>query len=171
MLTAILMGPPGSGKSSVGKSLAHRMSLTFCDTDLVIEQECKKRIAEIFIEDGEPYFREIERSVVLDKLSKGQGILALGGGSVLDPITHAALTASDTPIIFLDVSLSSASPRVGFNRDRPLLLGNPRAKWQELMNARRPIYEDLATFTVQTDELTPSQVAERIADHLTSGVK
>lgn len=170
MLTAILMGPPGSGKSSVGKSLAHKLNLNFCDTDLIIEEKCKMSISEIFIDKGEPFFREIERTVVLEQLSTGEGILSLGGGSVLDPQTHAALSLSPTPVIFLDVSLSSASPRVGFNRDRPLLVGNPRAKWQELMNSRRPIYEELATFTILTDDLTASQVAQSIADHLASGV-
>ena len=100
--------------------------------------------------------------VVLDRLTEGVGVLSLGGGSVLDDKVQVALRKSPTPIVFLDVSLSSASPRVGFNRDRPLLVGNPRAKWQELMNSRRPIYEDLATFTVVTDELTPSQVSAKI---------
>jgi len=170
MLTAILMGPPGSGKSSVGKTLAHKLNLNFSDTDLIIEQRCQMSISEIFIDKGEPYFREIERSVVLDQLSTGEGILSLGGGSVLDQQARAMLSISSSPVIFLDVSLSSASPRVGFNRDRPLLVGNPRAKWQELMNARRPIYEELATYTVLTDELTVSEVAQKIADQLATGV-
>jgi shikimate kinase len=170
MLTAILMGPPGSGKSSVGKSLAHKLNLNFCDTDLLIEERCNMSISEIFVDKGEPFFREIEKSVVLEQLSSGDGILSLGGGSILDPQIRVALSDSNAPLIFLDVSLSTASPRVGFNRDRPLLLGNPRAKWQELMNARRPIYEELATYTVLTDDLTASQVAQNIIDHLASGV-
>jgi len=166
MLTAILIGPPGSGKSSVGKSLATRLGVAFSDTDTIIEKDSNKSISEIFIESGEPYFREIERAVVLDQLANGVGVLSLGGGSVLDQQAHSALANSARPIIFLDVSLASASPRVGFNRDRPLLVGNPRAKWQELMNARRPIYEGLATFTVLTDELTPAQVSQKIVDLL-----
>ena len=166
MLSAILIGPPGSGKSSVGKSLAQRMGVEFADTDTIIENKCKKSISDIFVESGEPYFREIERTVVLDRLENGEGVLSLGGGSVLDQQAHSALRNSPTPIVFLDVSLASASPRVGFNRDRPLLVGNPRAKWQELMNARRPIYEELATFTVSTDELTPSQVSSKIVELL-----
>jgi shikimate kinase len=166
MLSAILIGPPGSGKSSVGKSLAQRMGVEFSDTDTIIENKCKKSISDIFVESGEPYFREIERTVVLDRLENGEGVLSLGGGSVLDQQAQSALRNSPTPIVFLDVSLASASPRVGFNRDRPLLVGNPRAKWQELMNARRPIYEELATFTVSTDELTPSQVSSKIVELL-----
>jgi shikimate kinase len=166
MLTAILIGPPGSGKSSVGRALGERLKLSFADTDTLIEQRCKKSISEIFIEDGEPYFREIERAVVLDQLTIGTGVLSLGGGSVLDPLSHQALSSTATPIIFLDVSLSSASPRVGFNRDRPLLLGNPRAKWQELMNVRRPVYEGLADATILTDELTPAEVSHKIVELL-----
>ena len=166
MLSAILIGPPGSGKSSVGKSLAQRMGVEFSDTDTIIENECKKSISDIFVESGEPYFREIERAVVLDRLEHGVGVLSLGGGSVLDQQAQLALRNGLTPIVFLDVSLASASPRVGFNRDRPLLVGNPRAKWQELMNTRRPIYEELATFTLSTDDLTPSQVSSRIVELL-----
>ena len=166
MLSAILIGPPGSGKSSVGKSLAQRMGVEFADTDTIIEKKCSKSISDIFVESGEPYFREIERAVVLDRLEHGEGVLSLGGGSVLDQQAQCALRTNPTPIVFLDVSLASASPRVGFNRDRPLLVGNPRAKWQELMNARRPIYEELATFTVPTDDLTPSQVSSMIVELL-----
>jgi shikimate kinase len=166
MLSAILIGPPGSGKSAVGKSLAQRMGVEFADTDAIIEKKCSKSISDIFVESGEPYFREIERAVVLDRLEHGEGVLSLGGGSVLDQQAQCALRTSPTPIVFLDVSLASASPRVGFNRDRPLLVGNPRAKWQELMNARRPIYEELATFTVPTDDLTPSQVSSKIVELL-----
>ena len=166
MLSAILIGPPGSGKSSVGKSLAQRMGVEFSDTDTIIEKKWNKSISDIFVESGEPYFREIERAVVLDRLEKGVGVLSLGGGSVLDQQAQSALRNNPTPIVFLDVSLASASPRVGFNRDRPLLVGNPRAKWQELMNARRPIYEELATFTVPTDDLTPSQVSSKIVELL-----
>jgi shikimate kinase len=142
------------------------MGVEFADTDAIIEKKCSKSISDIFVESGEPYFREIERAVVLDRLEHGEGVLSLGGGSVLDQQAQCALRTSPTPIVFLDVSLASASPRVGFNRDRPLLVGNPRAKWQELMNARRPIYEELATFTVPTDDLTPSQVSSKIVELL-----
>jgi shikimate kinase len=142
------------------------MGVEFSDTDTIIEKKFNKSISDIFVESGEPYFREIERTVVLDRLEHGEGILSLGGGSVLDQQAQSALRTNSTPIVFLDVSLASASPRVGFNRDRPLLVGNPRAKWQELMNARRPIYEELATFTVPTDDLTPSQVSSKIVELL-----
>ena len=163
---AILIGPPGAGKSSVGKALGQRLSTNFADTDLLIEKQSGLRVSEIFLDKGEPFFRELEREIVLREIADFDGVLALGGGAVMNPDVEQALRLSSDPIFFLDVSLSSAAPRIGFNRDRPLLVGNPRAKWQELMNIRRPIYETLATHIVSTDSGTPSQIAQEIAEIL-----
>lgn len=162
MPAAILIGPPGAGKSSVGKSLAQKLHLDFHDTDHLIEESVGVSVSEIFLDKGEAFFREKEKEIVTSEIQNFSGVLSLGGGSVMDPLTAEILTNSGHPIIFLDVSLSRAAPRIGFNRDRPLLVGNPRAKWQELMNIRRPIYEKLATITVSTDSSTPSQVAQEI---------
>lgn len=158
----ILIGPPGAGKSSVGKSLARLLSEKFIDTDVVISEREKQSIGEIFVNKGEPYFRKIEEDVLLDELQNHSGILSLGGGAPLSNIAQDAIKKSGAPVVFLDVSLSAAAPRVGFNRDRPLLLGNPRAQWQELMNVRRPVYESLAQHQVLTDKLTPTQAATAI---------
>jgi shikimate kinase len=163
MPQVILIGPPGAGKTSVGKALGQRLSAEFADTDALIEKESGMRVSDIFTDKGEPYFREFEREIVLRELSSFNGVLALGGGAVINVEVEEALRDSSDPICFLDVSLASAAPRIGFNRDRPLLLGNPRAKWQELMNVRRPIYEALATLTVSTDSRTPSQIAQEIS--------
>lgn len=162
MPAAILIGPPGAGKTSVGKSLAQKLGLTFHDTDQLIEERAGIGVSEIFLDKGEEYFRELEKEIVGLEVQDFDGVLSLGGGSVMDPLTAQLLSDCADPVIFLDVSLSSAAPRIGFNRDRPLLVGNPRAKWQELMNIRRPIYEKLATITVLTDSATPSQVAQEI---------
>ena len=166
MPQVILIGPPGAGKTSVGKALGQRLSAEFADTDALIEKESGMSVSDIFTDKGEPFFRELEREIVLRELSSFDGVLALGGGAVINIEVEEALRNSSDPVCFLDVSLASAAPRIGFNRDRPLLLGNPRAKWQELMNLRRPIYEALATLTVSTDSRTPSQIAQEISDIL-----
>jgi shikimate kinase len=116
----------------------------FVDTDVVIAARENKSISEIFVDQGEPYFRKVEEEVLLDVLKNHKGVLSLGGGAPLSSSAQSAIKESGSTVIFLDVSLAAAAPRVGFNRDRPLLLGNPRAQWQELMNTRRPIYESLA---------------------------
>jgi shikimate kinase len=158
----ILIGPPGAGKSSVGKSLARLLQEEFVDTDVVIATRENKSISEIFVDQGEPYFRKVEEEVLLDLLKNHKGVLSLGGGAPLSSSAQSAIKESGSTVIFLDVSLAAAAPRVGFNRDRPLLLGNPRAQWQELMNTRRPIYESLAQHQVVTDKLSPTQAANAI---------
>ncbi len=166
MPVAILIGPPGAGKSSVGKSLALYLDTQFHDTDDPIENEQGMSVSEIFLDKGETFFRECEKEIVARAGANFTGVLSLGGGSVMDSATRELLLDSEHPVIFLDVSLASAAPRIGFNRDRPLLVGNPRAKWQELMNIRRPIYEELADITVSSDAATPSQLAREIASRL-----
>ena len=131
----------------------------------------RRPITEIFFDEGEPHFRELEREAVTTALATHAGILALGGGAVLDPLTQSALASyvkAGGNVVFLDVSLSAAAPRVGFNRSRPLLLGNPRAQWQKMMAARRPVYESVATMSINTDSISPKDVAAKIADALTS---
>ena len=166
MPLAVLIGPPGSGKSTVGRALAKRLTAQFQDTDSEIEKRSGKTVSEIFVEDGEPFFRELERTVVLDALQGFAGVLALGGGSVVDPLVAHALKSGEAPVVYLEVSLAQAAPRVGFNKDRPLLLVNPRAQWQSLMEKRRPIYESLATLTLSTDSAKAPEVAGQIISAL-----
>ena len=163
----ILIGPPGAGKSSVGKSLARLLEEDFIDTDSVISAAENQSISEIFVDKGEPYFRDLEIKVLLQQIANHTGVLSLGGGAPLSYVAQEAIKNCNAPVVFLDVSLAGAAPRVGFNRDRPLLLGNPRAQWQELMNARRPIYESLAHHHVVTDKLTPNEAAKQIVTLLT----
>jgi shikimate kinase len=158
----ILIGPPGAGKSSVGKSLARLLNNQFVDTDYVIAEQENMSISEIFVDKGEPYFREKELEVLLNQINTHSGVLSLGGGAPLSELAQSAIKSCGAPVVFLDVTLAGAAPRVGFNRDRPLLLGNPRAQWQELMNVRRPIYESLAHHCVVTDKLTPNEAATQI---------
>ena len=123
-------------------------------------------IYDIFLDEGEPFFRQVELEVLLRCLQESDAILALGGGSVLSDKAQLALKNSKAPIIFLDVSISNAAPRVGFNKDRPLLTLNPRQQWLTLMQVRRPIYESLATIKVNTDNRKPAEVAEEIHKQL-----
>ena len=163
---AVLIGPPGSGKSTVARLLSGLLDVTVRDTDVDVEKAAGRSISDIFVDSGEPVFRELERAAVLTALTGHDGVLALGGGAVLDADTDAALTAyaaGGGTVVFLDVSLAQAAPRVGFNTARPLLLGNPRAQWQALMDARRPVYSRLATLHVVTDGKRPAQVAAEVA--------
>jgi len=161
----ILIGPPGAGKTSVGKALAKKLSLNFLDSDKVVEEKSGKSIPEIFITDGEPAFREMERAAVIDLIENQDGVIALGGGSVMDlEVSKRLLPMAN--VVFLDVSISNAAPRVGFNRDRPLLLGNPRQQWIALMEKRRSTYEALAKTRVSTDNKKPVEVVEEIVKEL-----
>lgn len=156
------MGPPGSGKSTVGKYLSKELGLSLIDTDRLIEDKEGRSISEIFLADGEEGFRAIEKEIVLDVLKMEDCVIALGGGSVLDLDVQRELSEC-ADVVFLDVSISNAAPRVGFNKERPLLMGNPRQQWLQLMEKRRGIYELLATRTVSTDNRKPNEVAHEIA--------
>jgi shikimate kinase len=162
---AVLIGAPGSGKTTVGRILAQRLGVGFRDTDADVEQVAGKSVADIFVDDGEPRFRELEREAVTTALAEHGGVLALGGGAVMDPLTQSALegyTAGGGVVVFLDVSLADAAPRVGFNQSRPLLVGNPRARWTELMQRRRPTYERLASVRVLSDGRSAKDVAAEV---------
>lgn len=152
--------------------LARRLGLRGRDTDHDVEERAGKPIREIFVDDGEPHFRELEREAVTVALASHEGVLALGGGAVMDPETQRALAdyaADGGTVVFLDVSLAQAVPRVGLNAARLLLMGHPRAQWQALMDVRRPVYSAVSTAHVLTDSLTPEQVAEQIAGLLSAG--
>jgi shikimate kinase len=156
----VLVGPPGAGKSTVGRLLAQQHALPFRDTDADVEAAAGTTVSDIFVEQGEQAFRSLERSAVGAALAEHTGVLALGGGAVLDETTRAAL--SGHRVAFLDVTIDDAARRIGFNRDRPLLLGNPRAQWRKLMAERRPVYAAVATITVDTDGRSPQQVADEL---------
>ncbi|MDA2963446.1 MAG: shikimate kinase [Actinomycetota bacterium] len=162
MPQVVIIGPPGSGKSSVGKALAKSLGVNFLDSDAVVEKNSGKKIANIFLDDGEEFFRDLEFDALTTCLQDEESILSLGGGAPISQRAQDLLKKSKTPIVFLDVSLSVAAPRVGFNRDRPLLLGNPRAKWQALYDLRRPIYESLALITIKVDSMKLPEIVASI---------
>jgi len=158
MTRIVLIGAPGSGKTTVGVALAAHLQWPFVDTDALIEMKESKRITEIFVDEGEEYFREIEFKVLQEVLLEPSAVISLGGGAPISQRAQEALLASESSIVFLDVSLATAAPRVGFNRDRPLLLGNPRAQWQALSDQRRPIYEKLSTLSIKVDDMSVDEI-------------
>ena len=156
----VLVGPPGSGKSTVGRLLADRLGVEFRDTDSDIEAAAGKTVSDIFVEDGEARFRELELEAVTRALADYDGVLALGGGAVVNPVVRERL--SGHRVVFLDVGLAAASERVGFAQSRPLLVLNPRAELKRLMTERRPHYEAVATSVVMTDDRDPDDVAKDV---------
>ena len=161
----IFIGPPGSGKSSIGRELASLMQLKHIDTDSLIELKSGKRITDIFIEDGEGVFREIEREIVLQALDEDNSVISLGGGSILDSDVASKLR-NEPNVIYLEVSISNAAPRVGFNTDRPLLIANPRQQWLKLMESRKAIYEELGKKQISTDNRKPKEIAREILESI-----
>lgn len=160
----VLVGAPGSGKSTVGRLLADRLGRRFVDVDAVIEQRAGKPIAEIFADEGEPAFRAVEEATTLEHLEPGDAVVSLGGGAVLSPVIRAALAPH--PVVWLQVSAGAAAERVGLNAARPLLLGNVRGRLIQLLNQRTPLYAEVATVAVPTDGHTADEVVALVAGGL-----
>lgn len=154
----ILIGPMGSGKTTIGSLLAQKLGISFRDTDHLIEEQEGKTVSQIFLDQGEDAFRAIEKRVLREELLTDGTVLSLGGGAPISMDAQSALRAIASHIIFLDISLSTVAPRIGFNRDRPLLLNNPRGQWQTLMEARRPIYEAIADATINVDDKSEEEI-------------
>ncbi|GGL25184.1 shikimate kinase [Phycicoccus endophyticus] len=161
MPRVVLVGPPGSGKTSTGQALAALLGVGFHDTDAAVEAAQGRSVSDIFVVDGEPAFRELERAEVARALAEEDGVLALGGGAPVDPGTEAALRGHT--VVFLDVGIADAAKRVGFDRSRPLLSVNPRASWVRLMDERRAVYERVSTHVVDTAGRSVDEVASEIA--------
>jgi len=156
----VLVGSMGAGKTTVGGLVAAALGVGFADTDHLVEAAAGKPVSEIFVDDGEEHFRALERAAVADALEKYDGVLALGGGAVLDEGTRALL--ADQNVVFLQVGLSDAASRVGLGVSRPLLLGNVRGRIKQLLDERTPIYTSVARHTVATDGLSAAEVADRV---------
>ncbi|GAA3260797.1 shikimate kinase [Nonomuraea helvata] len=166
MTLAVLIGPPGSGKTTLGLLLAERLGVGFRDTDSDVEAVAGKPVSDIFVEDGEARFRELEHEAVRRALAEHDGILSLGGGAVLNEETQALLDGHH--VVYLQVGLSDAVQRVGLASARPLLVLNPRSQLKKLMEERRPVYERLASVTVVTDKREPEELADEIVKGLPS---
>ncbi|MBV7695522.1 shikimate kinase [Streptomyces sp. TRM70350] len=160
----VLVGPMGVGKSTVGQLLAERLGVGFRDTDEDIVAEQGRTIADIFVEDGEPAFRALEKQAVHTALAEHTGVLALGGGAILDAGTRELLAGHH--VVYLSMDVDEAARRTGLNTARPLLAINPRKQWRELMEARRHLYEEVARSVVATDDRTPEEVTQEVLNAL-----
>ncbi|MFJ8913807.1 shikimate kinase [Amycolatopsis sp. NPDC102389] len=163
---AVIIGPPGSGKSTVGPALAARLGLAFRDSDDDIVASVGKPITDIFAEEGEPAFRALEEEMVAKALAEHDGVLSLGGGAPITPGTRERLAGHT--VIFLNVGMAAGVQRAGLSTARPLLAGvNPRATYKSLLDARLPVYREVATFEIETDQLTADEVVEAAVIGLT----
>ena len=165
----VLIGPPGAGKSSVGALLASRLGVVFADTDDLVAAAAGKPVGDIFVEDGEPAFRELERGAVargLDAVQPEGGVLALGSGAVLDPDVRRMLAG--LVIVYLEADFATVARRIGMDRPRVVIPGNPRGRLRAMLEERRPVYAELASIAIQTDGRAPGEVASDLAKRLRS---
>ncbi|NLE99246.1 MAG: shikimate kinase [Propionibacterium sp.] len=159
-MSIALIGVPGAGKTTVGRALADRLGKSFVDVDQRNEEVLGKPIAEVFVDEGEPYFRQVEESATLELL-ESTDVVSLGGGAIMNERIREALQAHE--VIWLQVSVGQGSRRVGMNTVRPLMLGNVRGKLIELTRERTPFYESAATHAIDTDGREPEQIVDEIA--------
>lgn len=162
----IIIGPPGAGKTTVAGLVGSALGQPVRDSDHDIESNVGKSVADIFIEDGEEHFRQLEIEAIAAAVTDHDGVLALGGGAVTSPATRSLLTGHN--VVFLDVGLSAAVKRVGMNANRPLLLGNVRSTLKLLLDKRRPQYLDVARHTIDTDNQSAEEVAAEVLTFLRS---
>ena len=163
----VLIGPPTAGKSSVGELLAADLGVPFADTDALVARAARKPVGDIFVDDGELVFRELERGAVasgLDAVKAAGGVLALGSGAVLDPDVRRMLAGQ--VIVYLEAEFATVAKRIGMDRPRVVMPGNPRGRLRAMLEERRPVYAELATLTVSTDDLAPEEVAADLAKRL-----
>jgi shikimate kinase len=167
---AVLVGPPGAGKSTIGRRLARELGVPLYDTDHAIERETGRAISDIFANDGEQAFRTIEEDVVRRAVQTQNGVVSLGGGAVLSRNTRALLKGQ--AVVYLEISVAEGLRRTGASTKRPLLTGpDPGAKYRELMRRRRPLYREVATIRVRTDGRSPSRVVKQIVAKLSAQPK
>jgi shikimate kinase len=162
---AVLMGMPGSGKSTIGRRLAKALDLSLLDTDAKIVETTGRTIADIFSNDGEPEFRRVEEQVVRAALAEHDGIISLGGGAITSPGVRDALAGHT--VIFLEISAAEGIRRTTGGTVRPLLAGpDPAQKYRDLMSERVPLYRRAATMRVNTNRRNPGAVVRHIVERL-----
>lgn len=163
----VLIGSPGAGKTSVGRRVAERKHLPFADSDHLVEAVAGASVSDIFVNQGEAAFRDLEADTIATALQERTGVLSLGGGAVLREETRRRLAG--VPVGWLKVSLNEAVSRVGMNTARPLLLGNVRGTLSSLMAAREPIYAEVSDFVVDTSGRPLRDVVTEVCARLDEG--
>ncbi|WP_407688432.1 shikimate kinase [Mycobacterium sp. HUMS_1102779] len=162
---AVLVGLPGSGKSTIGRRLARALDVELLDTDAAIERRTGRSIADIFATDGEPEFRRIEEDVVRAALADHDGVVSLGGGAVTSPGVREALAGHT--VVYLEISAREGVRRTAGSTARPLLAGPDRAeRYRDLMAQRIPLYRRVATIRVDTNRRNPGAVVRHIVARL-----
>lgn len=161
---AVFVGAPGSGKTTIGKRVAAALQASFVDTDHLIEERAGMTVSDIFLNQGEAAFRAMEEEVIAQALGEVDGVLSLGGGSVLSERTRERLIGHR--VVWLRVSLADAARRVGMNTARPLLLGNVRAQLGALLEARTPLYSEVATIVIDTNRRSARLVVDEVLERL-----
>ncbi|MDQ1742615.1 MAG: shikimate kinase [Pseudonocardiales bacterium] len=164
----VLVGLPGSGKSSVGAELAHRLGTAFADTDALVEAQTGRSVGEIFAQQGEPVFRQLEAELIAEALGNFDGVLALGGGAVTTESVRLDLAASGVPVVLLSAPPPELLARMAGTGHRPLLAGDAAARLDELAAAREPLYREVATWTVETGGRGIEAVTADLSDRLTA---
>lgn len=157
---AILIGPPGAGKSTAGALAATALGVSFADTDTAVEEAAGKPVSDIFVTDGEPAFRALEREAAARLIGRHRGVLALGSGAVLDPGVQRLLAGQR--VIYLEASFPAVARRSGLDGPRPPVPGNPRGRLRQLLEERQPVYAGLAQAVVRTDDRDPAEVARLV---------
>jgi shikimate kinase len=163
----VLVGPPTAGKTSIGALLARELGVPFADTDALVAKAAHKPVGDVFVDDGEQVFREFERGAVargLESFGPGGGVLALGSGAVLDPDVRRMLTGR--LVVYLEAGFATVAKRTGMDRPRVVIPGNPRGMLRAMLEERRPVYAELASITVSTDDMAPQEVAADLAKRL-----
>ena len=168
----VLIGPPTAGKSSVGARLAAELGVPFADTDDLVAAAAGKPVGDIFVDEGEQVFRELERAAVARGLEATGapgpygGVLALGSGAVLDPDVRRMIAGRR--VVYLEAGFATVAKRTGMDRPRVVIPGNPRGRLRAMLEERRPVYAELAAITVPTDGMAPEEVAADLAKRLRS---
>lgn len=160
----VLVGPPGAGKSTIGRRLARALNTEFVDSDELIELATGKACGDVFTELGEPAFRELEAVHVADAL-QCEGVVSLGGGAILTESTRDLL--KDHDVVWIDVSVAEGVRRTAGERTRPVLAAeDPEEHYRTLLESRRPLYQEVSSFRVRTNSRSPQQVVADVLHHL-----